>query len=62
MKNTEAYFGAFEKFIKIISVLTNRYTTDNDIAFIEEDFLAEFLPDSQITSFGKLFFKIRRPM
>ena len=58
MKNIEVYFAAFEKFINIITVLTNRYTADNGIAFIEEDFLAEFLADSQITSFRELFFEI----
>ena len=58
MKDIEAYFVAFEKFIKIISILGNRYTADNDIAFVEEDFLVQFLADSQITSFSELFFEI----
>ena len=58
MKDIEAYFVAFEKFIKIISILANRYTSDNDIAFVEEDFLVQFLADSQITSFSELFFEI----
>ena len=58
MKNIEAYFAAFEKFIKIVSVLANRHTADNNIAFIEEDFLVEFLANSQITSFSELFFEI----
>ena len=58
IRNIEVYFAAFEKFIKIIAVLANRYRADNDIAFIEEDFLAESLANSEITSFRELFFEI----
>ena len=32
MKNIEVYLAAFKRFIKIITVLTNQYTADNDIA------------------------------
>ena len=60
MKNIEVYFAAFEKFIKIITVLTNRYTADNDIAFLEEDFLAEFLGDRGSHPLANRFLRFRR--
>ena len=39
-------------------MLTNRCTSDNDIEYVEEDFLADFLVENEITSFSELFFKI----
>ena len=54
----EEYFAAFDRFIKIVAVLINRYTSENDTLYGEEDYLTEFLAENEIDSFGSLFFEI----
>ena len=39
LKNIEVYFDAFDRFVKIITDLINCYTSDNDMEYVEEDYL-----------------------
>ena len=38
--------------------MLNRYTSDNDIDYIEEDYPIEFLTKNNFDSFGDLFFEV----
>ena len=55
MSNIEAYFFSFEKFLKIIALLENRYTSDSDIGEIDDNCLLKFIHENEIESFRELF-------
>ena len=38
--------------------MLNRYTSDNDIDYIEEDYPIEFLTENNFDSFGDLYFEV----
>ena len=41
-----------------VALLESRYTLENDIEYTEEDYLAEFFTENEITSFQELFFNV----
>ena len=58
MDTIGVYFAAFEKFLKIVALLENQYTSNSNIEDVSEECLIDFFRENQIYCFLELFLDI----